>query len=36
MPVNQEDVAVGAIFFVRAKFGTEDAIGSLRKVTQVS
>jgi hypothetical protein len=36
MPVNQEDVAAGAIFFVRAAFGAEGAAGSLRRVTQVS
>ena len=36
MPVNQEDVAVGALFFVHAAFGAEGATGSLRRVTQVS
>ena len=36
MPVNQEEVTVGAIFFVHAAFGAEGAAGSLRRVTQVS
>ena len=36
MPVNQGDVAVGAIFFVPAASGAEGAAGSLRRVTQVS